>query len=60
MNQGPPINVASGSYVNLDKVIDHYKKINEETEQRRQEIEKYYQEKDKPITSVSKKKLQVS
>jgi cell shape-determining protein MreC len=60
MNQGPPINVASGSYVNLDKVIDHYKKINEETEQRRQEIEKYYQENEKPITSVSKKKLQVS
>lgn len=36
-----------GSYVNVDKVIEHYKKLNEETEERRLAIERYYQEKDR-------------
>ncbi|KIW07726.1 uncharacterized protein PV09_01656 [Verruconis gallopava] len=43
MNQGPQINVAPGSYINVDKVVEHYKKLNEETEERRLEIEKFYE-----------------
>lgn len=34
-----------GSYVNVDKVIEHYKKLNEETEEKRLSIEAYYREK---------------
>jgi hypothetical protein len=60
MNQGPPMNVAPGAYVNLDKVIDHYNKVNEETEQRRQHIEKYYEEKERPGASISRKGLYMS
>ena len=45
INQGPPINVTPGSYANVDKAIEHYKKLNEETEEKRLAIEQYYREK---------------
>jgi hypothetical protein len=38
--------VTPGSYVNVDKVIEHYKKLNEETEEKRLAIEAYYREKE--------------
>jgi hypothetical protein len=57
INQGPPMNVAPGSYVNVDKVIEHYKKVNEKVEQQRLEIEKYYQETEKPGASIARKGL---
>lgn len=45
INQGPPINVTPGSYANVDKAIEHYKRLNEETEEKRLAIEQYYREK---------------
>ena len=45
INQGPPINVTPGSYANVDKAIEHYNKLNEETEEKRLAIEQYYREK---------------
>lgn len=47
INQGPPINVTPGSFANVDKVIEHYKKLNEETEEKRLAIQRYYDEKEK-------------
>jgi hypothetical protein len=38
--------VTPSSYVNVDKVVEHYKKLNEETEEKRLAIEAYYREKE--------------
>ena len=35
-----------GSYANVDKVIEHYKQLNEETEEKRLAIEAYYRQKE--------------
>lgn len=37
-NQGSPYNVPAGSRVNLDKVIEHYNKLNAEVDVERERI----------------------
>lgn len=46
-NSGPPINVpASGGSINLDKVIEHYKQVNEDVVKERERIDEYYKNKE--------------